>query len=264
MKKMMIAFLMMNLPIAPVLCQAAELDRGQHKMDTRETTTNWKSIRALDLAWHEQWQADEKKSSRENYITEGDSFATVILRDVPYEYQRALMLEFTRRNANLGVSAEFQRIAPEGFAVLFAKRHDRAALVTLFSRSCPETIRGVPVDVWIAGEDFASAPFTQMDLRGRPDWSGGLSNGILVLCDALDQSDVPVAKAVVARALRHAFRPHVTQVADERQLAKVCRQWFEAHRKEFYVSAGPWLPGRSSLADPRTAALFQLLGPSKK
>ena len=268
MNRILLPILMLGLSLAPVLCRPAEPHLGQQKAVAPKAAANWKDLRALDAAWRQQWQADwnlgrnETALGRKTWITEVDSFASVIVRCVPYEYRYALMLELTRRNAKLDASAEFLKIAPEGFAELFGV--DRAALVTLFSRRCPETIHDIPVDVWIAGLHFDAPPLTEKNQGKRPDWSDGLYNGILVLCDAFDQSGDAATRAVISRALQHAFRPYVTQVADDSQIADVCREWFAAHRKEFYVSVGPWMPSRSPLCDPATAALFQPLGPQKK
>ena len=146
--RILLRLLTLGFSVAPVLCWAAEPNPGRQKAVAGEQSLNWKDFRALDVAWRQQYQADlnlARNAPSKTWTTEGKSFAFTIERDVPYEYQYALMLELTRSNAKLDASPELLRVAPEGFAELFGKRHDRSAgyaAVTAVSRNGPEYTTG--------------------------------------------------------------------------------------------------------------------------
>ena len=83
----------------------------------------------------------------------------------------------------------------------------------------------------------------QTETYGAYDWSTGLPNGILVLCDAFDQSDDDEVRSVIAKVLRHAFYPHVSDVVEDSKFVVASREWLRTHHAEFFANIAPWCPG---------------------
>jgi hypothetical protein len=218
---------------------------GEQVGNAVDTAVSWGDVRVLEFTWRQ--LASATKPGREA-PNEADLFAYVISKNVPYDYQYALMLELTDRNSKLALSRDFMGTAPAGFATLFANRGDRASLVTVLSRRCPEKFLKLPVEVWLAPQQFDEVSLRQDNLPRRPYGKiVGLPNGILVLCDAFDQSTDKEVRLVISKALRNAFDPHLTAPADDSRTANVCREWFSRHHTEFYVNVENWHPGSSGL-----------------
>jgi hypothetical protein len=223
----------------------------QHVSVAADDTISWVNLRSIDSTWRQRLPTGVVVRGQPGDF---QLFAGVVNEMVPYDYQYALMLELTRKDANPAVSQEFLAIAPQGFAELFRLHGDRAALVSVFSRRFPTQVGGIPTEVWLAPQHFERV------IAGRDSMNPrdivGLTNGILVLCDAFEQATDKEVRSHILNALRNAFHPHLGAIGNEPFSANVCREWFYRHHSEFNVTVGDWHPG-----SPNTVRNLQIFQP---
>jgi hypothetical protein len=106
-------------------------------------------------------------------------------------------------------------------AIIYLAKHGyRAELVQVLAARCPSRISThTDIEFFLILQDTRT-----------------LSDPILILCEAYDQSRSAAAKRHIAAALTRGFQALIPLPSDEEKIVQECRTWYVKHRNEIDVN----------------------------
>ncbi len=201
-------------------------------------------LKQLELDWNQKCDAMPRVDPRQGehgdrgqrYRDEFELLVRLLDEHVADQHDYRCMVSFLSQQGDPNDSPEFEGIeifvetATKALTELLCRRGDRATLVELFARRCPDASLMDPIEKWLA-------------IQGNPSFREsrhglGIRDGILVLCDAYDRSTIPAVRSGIAKVLLRGFRPYVVDRSDEAKAVAECREWYLKNRADFEINLG--------------------------